>query len=244
MRKPVAEFWYAIECCEDGILRLREAWIDPYLAGNMWLMRGSQRDLLIDTGTGIASPRDMIDAISRRPVMAVACNRLYDHAGGLHAFDQRGCHGLDAQCIAAPTSISSAASIYVSDEMLMALPREGFRTSTYRMRAAAPTRCFDDGDTIDLGDRRLDVYHTPGITAGSMVLWEPATGSLFTCDTLYDDPVPERAFEAKDDPTAYVNSLKRIRELPVRTVYPGHFQRFGRDRMIEIIDGYLERAGR
>jgi hypothetical protein len=50
-KSQFAEFWYAIDYCEDRIVRLREAWIDPFLAGNIWLVRGSERDLLIDTGT-------------------------------------------------------------------------------------------------------------------------------------------------------------------------------------------------
>ena len=55
MKKPIAEFWYAIDSWDDNIVRLREAWMHPYLAGNMWLVRGSERDALIDNGTGIVS---------------------------------------------------------------------------------------------------------------------------------------------------------------------------------------------
>ncbi|MBS3651654.1 MBL fold metallo-hydrolase [Pseudaminobacter sp. 19-2017] len=238
MQKPVAEFWYGIEACHHNVLRLRETWIDPYLAGNIWLVRGSERDLVIDAGTGIVSPRLVIDSMVNKPVLAVACACYYDHAGGLHYFAERGCHRLDADQIANPTDESSVVSTYVSEAMLTALPYDGFEAANYRMQGAPPTVCFDDGDIIDLGDRRLEVLHVPGVTPGSMVLWEAATGSLFTCDTLYDDPVLERDF-AVGDPITFADTLERLRGLPVNTVFAGHYQSFGRERMLELIDRIL-----
>src|SRR5450631_2040440 len=189
--RPVAEFWYAISPCDDDIVQVREAWIDPYLTGDIWLVRGRDRDLLVDSGTGIVSPRPVVEAIARNSVITVACNRWYDHAGGLYDFAERGCHRDDAALMAAPTPESSVACIYVSDQMLMALPYEGYTAESYRMAGAVPTILFDDGDVIDLGDRRIEIIHVPGMTPGSIALWEKATGSLFTSDTLFDDPAPD-----------------------------------------------------
>jgi glyoxylase-like metal-dependent hydrolase (beta-lactamase superfamily II) len=219
----------------------------------MWLVRGRDRDLLVDCGTGIVSPRPVVEAVARNPVIAVACNRWYDHAGGLGEFAERGCHRDDAELIAAPTADSSVASIYVSDEMLMALPFDGYTTENYRMAGATPTILFDDGDVIDLGNREIEVIHVPGMTPGSIVLWEKASGSLFTSDTLFDDPTPElRAKYRQSSDTAdpqlsdpqlsdprhcaeRIANLKRIGELPVTTVYAGHFGRIGRRRMLDLI---------
>jgi len=241
--RPVAEFWYAISPCDDHIVQIREAWIDPYLTGDIWLIRGRDRDLLVDCGTGIVSPRPVVEALARNPILAVACNRWYDHAGGLHEFDERGCHRDDAGLISAPTPDSSVASIYVSDQMLCALPYEGYTTASYRMIGTMPTIVFDDGDVIDLGGRAIEVMHVPGMTPGSLVLWEKATGSLFTSDTLFDDPAPElrtkyRAVPEASDPGrrgAQTANLRRLSELPVKTVYAGHFGRIGRSRMLDLI---------
>jgi glyoxylase-like metal-dependent hydrolase (beta-lactamase superfamily II) len=242
-QRCVAEFWYAVSPCDDNIVHLREAWIDPYLTGDIWLVRGRDRDLLVDCGTGIVSPRPVVEAVARNPVIAVACNRWYDHAGGLNEFAERGCHRDDAELIAAPTADSSVASIYVSDEMLMALPVEGYTTENYRMAGTTPTILFDDGDVIDLGDREIEVIHVPGMTPGSIVLWERASGSLFTSDTLFDDPTPELRAKYRQPSDTWepelraerIANLERIRELPVRTVYAGHFGRIGRRRMLDLI---------
>ena len=41
------------------------------------------------------------------------------------------------------------------------------------------------------------------------------------------------------DPALYRESLARLRELPVTTLFGGHYDAFGRDKMLEIIDEYL-----
>jgi glyoxylase-like metal-dependent hydrolase (beta-lactamase superfamily II) len=238
MTRPRAEFWYGIEAHDHGVLRLRETAIDPYLAGNLWFLRGSTRDLLIDTGTGIVSPQRILGRFSSKPLLAVACVAFYDHAGGLHHFAERGCHRAEADRITHPTLESSVVATYVDEDLAAALPYPGFDATAYRMQGAAPTVLFEDGDMIDLGDRQLELLHMPGMTPGSLALWEAATGSLFTCDTLYDDPVRERNFEPADR-RAFAASLERLHALPVETVFPGHFGCFGRARMIEIIDRYL-----
>jgi glyoxylase-like metal-dependent hydrolase (beta-lactamase superfamily II) len=245
--RPVADCWYAIAACDDNIVHLREAWVDPYMTGDMWFVRGQNRDLLVDCGTGIVPPRLIVEAIARNPVIAVACNRWYDHAGGLHDFAERGCHHDDADLIAAPTADLSVASVYVSDQMFMALPYEGYSADSYRMVGAAPTILFEDGDVIDLGDRQIEIIHVPGMTPGSIALWEKETGSLFTSDTLFDDPSP--ALRTKYWPKSIppdpqgravrVANLRRLSALPVKTVYAGHFGRIRRNRMLELISAEI-----
>jgi len=244
MQKNVSEFWYAIEQRDNHILRLREAWIDPYLAGNIWLLRGSNRSLVIDTGTGMLSPASILNSCANQPVLAVACNGWYDHAGGLHFFSERACHVAEQNLITNPSKESSAVSVYVHENMLAALPYGDFKLESYRMQGVKPTITLEDGEMIDLGDRQFEVIHVPGMTPGSIALWEASTGSLFTSDTLYDDPFATERADEPDAPVTYNESqhqasLLRLRDLPVVTVYPGHFACFGRERMLEIIDEIL-----
>ncbi len=97
--KPVADIWYSIEACENEILMLRESHIDPYAVGDIWLVRGRDRDLVIDTGSGMVAPAPLVEAIAAKPVTAVALNDSYDHAGGWHSFSERACHRLDAPAL-------------------------------------------------------------------------------------------------------------------------------------------------
>ena len=51
--KPVADLWFSIEVYENDILLLRESHIDPIAVGDIWLVRGRDCDLVIDTGSGM-----------------------------------------------------------------------------------------------------------------------------------------------------------------------------------------------
>jgi glyoxylase-like metal-dependent hydrolase (beta-lactamase superfamily II) len=230
MSLPVAETWYGIEPCEGGIVRLREAHVDPYLSGDIWLVRGRDLDLVVDTGAGIVPPAPVVEAITGRPPLAVALCYFYDHAGGLYSFEQRACHSIDAAALAEGRD---AIAGYVCPEMVSALPWPGYDVMTYRLQTRPTTRLLAEGEVIDLGDRRLQVLHVPGRSLGSITLWEPATGLLFTGDTLLDDPLG-RDFPPEDR-AAYGRSLARLAALPVRRVLAGHYGSFDRARMLELI---------
>ena len=67
VRKPVAEFWYAIQPQDDDIIRFSEIYVDPYAVGDLWLVRGSERDLVVDTGSGIVPPAPVVEASLENP---------------------------------------------------------------------------------------------------------------------------------------------------------------------------------
>jgi glyoxylase-like metal-dependent hydrolase (beta-lactamase superfamily II) len=86
------------------------------------------------------------------------------------------------------------------------------------------------------------VLHLPGHTPGEIGLWEAQTRTLFSGDCVYEsgdllDELPE------SDIAAYVRSMERLRDLPVRIVHGGHDDDFGRERLLELIDDYVARRG-
>lgn len=237
MEKPVAEHWYAVKPLDPGILWIREIHVDPFVAGDFWVVRGSERDLVVDTGTGIVPPAPFIQALTAKPVVAVALNCYFDHAGGWHGFAGRLCHPLDADALRDPEDESSVASAYLTDDALSALPWRGYAVRDYRMRGAAPTGLVEEGDRIELGDRTLEVTHLPGRSPGGIALWEAASGGLFTSDMLYDGPSGDAW--PPEEPTAYCESLARLSQLPVRRVFPGHYGPFDATRMADLIEAQL-----
>ncbi len=234
LEKPLAETWFSIEAYAGDILRFREHNIDSFAVGDLWLVRGTAKDLLIDTGSGIVSPAPLVGAVAAKPVIAVALNPYYDHAGGWAAFEERACHPLDAPELAKPAAEDAWVSDYLNGTTLWALPWPGYRIEEFRMTPAAPTRLVEEGDRFDLGNRVLEVLHVPGRSPGGLAIWEAETGSLFTSDMLYDGahgpawPPPE--------PEAYRKSLQRLRGLAVKTVFPGHYGVMSRERMVALID--------
>ena len=79
--------------------------------------------------------------------------------------------------------------------------------------------------------------HLPGRSPGGIGLWEPARGSLFTSDMLYDGS--SGAAWPPDEPAAYCASLERLQKLPVRRVHPGHYGPFDAARMALLIETQL-----
>jgi len=241
VEKPVARHWYAIKPLDAKIVWIREIHVDPYVAGDIWLLRGSERDLVVDTGMGIVPPAAEIESLTTKPVVAIALNCYFDHAGGWYEFSERLCHPLDAEALGDPSEESGSALDYLTDESLWALPRSGYTASDYRMHGATPTGLVEEGDSIDLGDRALEVIHLPGRSPGGIALWEPGSGSLFTSDMLYDGS--SGAAWPPDEPASYCESLGRLAELPVRRVYPGHYGPIDGARMAVLIETQLADLG-
>lgn len=239
--KPIAETWFSVEAYDDAILRFREHHIDSFAVGDIWLVRGEDMDLAIDTGSGIVPPAPLVEAVAGRPVTAVALNCYYDHAGGWHSFSERACHSLEAPELEKPFRENSSVGDYLNDSTLWSLPWEGYQVSDYEMTPARPTRLVDEGDKLDLGNRTLEVLHVPGRSAGGLAIWEAASGNLFTSDMLYDGD--HGLAWPPDDPATYCNSLRRMRDLSVVRVYPGHYGTIDRRRMIELIDEQLDDLG-
>jgi glyoxylase-like metal-dependent hydrolase (beta-lactamase superfamily II) len=100
---PVADSWFSVRQVADGITRVTEPHLDSLIRANFYHVRGSEADLIVDTGTGIAPLArvlgGLIDAGKR--VIAVATHTHYDHVGGLHEFRERLVHPRDDNLAAA-----------------------------------------------------------------------------------------------------------------------------------------------
>lgn len=238
MKKPVALDWYEVTHLSDDVSLIREKHVAPWLRCNIWRVRGRDSDLIIDTGMGLRPLVEEVTSLAERPVTAIMTHCHFDHSGGLHQFDRRCGHALEAPIIAAPTAANTVADTgYIRAETFTALPWKGFRYQDYRVRPAPLTQHIDEGDIIDLGDRIFRVFHLPGHSPGSIALFEEATGTLFSGDVVYDGDLLDNLYHSV--PEQLEASLMRLTELPISAVHGGHFDSFGRDRMREIISDYL-----
>jgi glyoxylase-like metal-dependent hydrolase (beta-lactamase superfamily II) len=184
MPRPVADVWYGVQPVGAGTLRLAEVHVDPYSVGDIWLVKGTHLAVAVDGGSGIVPAGPIVEALSDTPVLVIALTCSYDHAGGWHSFRERACHRLDAPALSEPDG--SEIGEYLTPDQMSAIPHIDFRLDDYEMPGAEPTRLLDDGEVIELGDRELQVLHTPGRSPGGLCLWEAATATLFTGEILYD----------------------------------------------------------
>jgi glyoxylase-like metal-dependent hydrolase (beta-lactamase superfamily II) len=238
MEIVTADRWYRTRSVGDGITHIDEPHIKPFYRCNIWHVRGRDGDLLIDSGSGVVSLSAQVRLLAARPILAVASHTHFDHIGSHHEFSDRAVHGAEAEIIARPERPQILADLYATDEMFTALPPGGFDRQAYNVTPARATRLLWDGQILDLGDRHFEVMHLPGHSPGSIALWEPASGVLFGGDVVYDGQLLDDNYHSSIE--QYVASMERLRDLPVRVVHGGHMESFGRERLLAIVDGYIE----
>lgn len=254
---PVAERWFERKVIDDDITLLFEPHVHPLLRCNIWHVRGRDRDMLVDSGLGVASLTAAARDLFQKQLLAVASHTHMDHTGGIFEFAERLVHEREAQSMAmaadqwsldiasydtAARAGLSKAGYDISGGLLTAIPHRDFDPATYTLRPAAATRTLSEGDVVDLGDRTFEVLHLPGHSPGSIGLWEKESGTLFSGDALYDGPLLDDI--PGSDKSDYAITMARLRALPVRTVHAGHDQSFGRERLVELVDAYLHKRER
>jgi len=237
MRIAAAETWYETRSQGDGVTLIHEPHILPFYRCNMWHVRGRDRDLLLDSGMGVVPLRRQVALLAERPVLAVASHSHFDHIGGHHEFVDRAIHRLEAGILARPERRRTLADIYVKDEIFTALPPLPYSSAAYEVVPAPATRLLEEGDAIDLGDRRFEVLHLPGHSPGSIGLWEAASAILFSGDAVYDGPLIDDCYHSVVED--YLATMERLRRLAPRVVHGGHYPSFDGRRYLELIHEYL-----
>tara|TARA_R110000868_G_scaffold21816_4_gene90402 strand:- start:1282 stop:2055 length:774 start_codon:yes stop_codon:yes gene_type:complete len=249
---PVADRWFERRRISDDITLLWEPHVIPLMRCNIWHVRGRDRDLVIDTGMGVASLREAGRDLFGHKVTAVATHTHADHIGGHHEFEHTLVHELEADNLRHPDDLGTLqlaqlpphyvkslndAGYVVDRDFITALPHAGYDMDGYRLNDAVVSEIVTEGDIVDLGDRHFEVLHLPGHSPGSIGLWEVASGTLFSGDAIYDGPLLDE-FDGAHIPT-YIRTMRRLRELPVNVVHAGHDPSFGRARLVELVDAYL-----
>jgi len=254
----IADSWFELHRIDDDITLIFEPHVVPFLRCNIWHVRGRDRDLVIDTGMGIASLRAFAKDILTKPATAVATHAHIDHIGNHHEFEECLAHPREADGLRHPEGqytlagtdfdptdlatllVPPVSGYEVSGPMLTALPAADYDMRSFRIRPAKVTRTVDEGDIIDLGDRSFEVLHLPGHSPGSIGLWEAGTQTLFSGDAVYDGGLVDALHHS--NVADYVRTMLRLREIPARVVHAGHEPSFGRERLIALADAYLDHA--
>jgi glyoxylase-like metal-dependent hydrolase (beta-lactamase superfamily II) len=255
IKLPIATSWFQKETVGDGITLITEPHVDILERANIWHIKGSKRDLLIDSGMGVVSLRNAFpELFEGRETIALATHTHLDHIGSIHEFEHRWVHPIEAENLKNPQG-----GTLVSEEMdlgmrklfeaagypplghylIHALPYADYIPEHYTLKGANPTKLVEEGDIVDLGNRQYIVVFTPGHSPGSISLFEEETGYLFAGDIIYDGPLlyAGPGMNVAD----YVESFEKLRRLCPKCIYAGHDPIFDNTRMNEIIEGYMLR---
>jgi glyoxylase-like metal-dependent hydrolase (beta-lactamase superfamily II) len=254
MRLPVADAWFTTEIVEPGVVRIFEPHCDRLVRGNAFLVKGRDRDLLVDTGMAVAPLKAALSPWLDKQLVLFTTHAHVDHVGGHHEFPgaEIFVHPSEADALRRPDRSSRlgfeqfgegmlaglcAAGFDTSGVLIDAVPHDGFDIEACRRPGTAATRLVSEGDVVDLGDRRFEVLHLPGHSPGSIALWDRADGTFIAGDAVYDGTIVDDIPGA--DIGNYRRTMQRLLHLPVRTVHGGHNRSFGPGRLREIAKAYL-----
>lgn len=228
-----------VEDHRNGIWRIEELYASPGGRGAIWVVDGTERRLVLDAGWGLVPLAERLPALFSRPTIAVASHTHFDHIGGLHQFDERLVHPLEADVLVRPDPERTQILPYLlehPDSLAFDPTTAGFDPRAWRIAPAPATGFLEDGDTIDLGGRGLVALHTPGHSPGHLCLYEEESRTLFSVDVVYEGDILDAI------PGANVDDLlathRRLQALEVDRVLPGHFGVFDGWRMRELFEAY------
>ena len=204
---------------------LRQSWFDvrevapalyaieePLHSENVksYLVVGSERAALIDTGMGVGDLRAEVNSLTPLPVVVLQSHAHFDHVGDAWRFEDVRIHAAEADALAGGREADSLAGWMAPGELRGALP-DGFDADAYHLKGKAPTSLLSNGDEIDLGDRTLTVLHCPGHSPGGLVFWDKENRILISTDVAYLHEL--YALNLDSSVTDYLVSLRRLESM-------------------------------
>jgi hydroxyacylglutathione hydrolase len=205
------------------------------LGVNIYLIDGGTEFALIDVGFLDELP-DVLELIRQMNFSLSACKMIIathadvDHIQGL----TRARDVLKCVVAAHPKSV---AAIEEGDEVLTyaRIDAQGIRIPMPRCKV---DRVIDEGVRVPIGDKTLEVWSTPGHTAGQLAL---RMGSLlFSGDNIFRDGcVGVIDAHHGSNLVDFIASLKRIRDSDVEYLLPSHGPIFRKDN--DLIDRTIAR---
>ena len=201
--------WYQIYASADGVYSI----VEPFQIQETisHLIVGDERVLLFDTGVGLMPLKPVVERITNLPVTVLNSHTHYDHVGGNWEFSS--VLAIDSEYTRANMAGFDNERIgddFYAEAFCKGAP-EGVDISSFSTRPWQASRFVEDGETIDLGGRELEVLHVPGHTPDAVALLDAENGLLFTGDSWYDASL--WLFVRETNLDDYETSISRLADL-------------------------------
>ena len=175
---------------------------------NSYLINGK---ILVDTGMNteglVAEIRKNIDIKDLELIILTHCH--YDHTAS-----------------ALEISRLSGAKIAIHTDDATLLKNDNISAAAmfgYKAPFIEPDMLLNEGDRIPVdNNEELEVIHTPGHTPGGICLYEANSKSLFSGDTVFPNGSIGRTDFEGGSHSQLTESINKLVQLDVKTLYPGH----------------------
>ncbi len=183
---------------------------------NIFLVIGDKKALLFDTGMGIRKIKPLVEELYQGEIIVVNSHFHFDHIANNYCFD-----GVHAYCDKYNKYVSEhglpkeALGNQLEEIMFRYGYPKGFNPEEYHI---PPYNLIpvEEGHIFDLGNRKLEVIHTPGHSHDGIMLFDKENRILLTGDTFYPgalyahfDNEEFGKFSMED----YISSMEKVSKL-------------------------------
>lgn len=227
--------WFTVEKLAPDTFAISE--YGHWEQTHCYLLCGTSRALLVDSGLGVADIRAVTNRLTSLPLLVATTHVHWDHIGGHKNYtdSEIAVHEQEKDWLSGRFPLPLSVVKHNLTREPCEFPAD-FSIDHYQIFQGIPQRLLHDGDSITLGNRKLQVMHTPGHSPGHCCFYEPARGYLFSGDLIYGGCLD--AFYPTTDAELFWQSVKKIQPLKIARIFPGHHRL---DIPVRII-GEIERA--
>ena len=198
-----------------------------------YLVLGTERAALIDTGMGVGSLKTYVEQVMALPVFVINTHGHPDHCGGNFEFAETWINPADNDVF------EKMASLEFRRDDISHMP--GGDEFAAKLQPTAPRpAALEDSQTFDLGGRTLKIIFAPGHTHGSLCVYDEKTGSLFTGDNAMTRVSMHEWNSATL--SEYRDTLKKLIALKPVKVMGGHRPNVNDPELLEKLLRCAERA--
>ncbi len=209
---------YIVQQVADGVWA-----IDEYGVAIVYLVAGTEKAALIDTGAGLGNLKKVVETLTDLPYFVLNTHGHIDHTGGDSDFE-KAYLSEDDWFMVDQKYIASSWSGFLDKTK----KEPGFYGAEYMKKDWIPGEFerlpLRDHQIFDFGGRMLEVLCVPGHTPGSVVFLDRANKLLFAGDSVVSTPI--LIFDKySTNVTSFWNALKELDKEDFELIFPGHYKR-------------------
>lgn len=167
---------YEVREIKNGLWYINEGQLDA-----MYIVQGSKRGLVIDTGTGVGDLKKLIESFLVTPYDVVLTHGHVDHAGGAGQFKRVYLHEGDLQMVQDITLSDREQCVRQMYEVNASTVTVSDIVSVQKQADLPEFICIQEDYIFDLGDKKIKVVECPGHTQGSIMFTVSQAEDTLTC---------------------------------------------------------------
>lgn len=216
---------YQVSKLTDNLYSIKEDITNNKFPILIYLVIGTKKAALIDTGLGTDNLRETVELITKLPIIVLHSHVHMDHVGADALFDEIYLnlreYGLEDQDYNFSETLNQRLN-YIEANLKDNQDLYAYVKSHLVESKKINYKNIDDGDIIDLGGINLEAISTPGHTLGSMSFVNKRDHYAFTGDGIADIHWFDN--EESISVQKFLNTLNHFEEKAkgVRNIYAAH----------------------